>query len=93
MIDSKPTMSRGSLLQKLAVAPIAIGALAAIRSEADAKGSKAAFKYQDHPNGKKMCSVCSLFIPGKTPTAAGTCRAVAGAISPHGYCIAFSPKA
>jgi hypothetical protein len=32
------------------------------------------------------------FIPGATPKANGTCKVVEGVISPHGYCIAFTPK-
>jgi hypothetical protein len=57
-----------------------------------AKGSKAQFKYQDSPNGKKQCSNCTFFIAGKTSTANGTCKIVQGDISPNGYCIAYSAK-
>jgi hypothetical protein len=41
----------------------------------------------------KDCDDCSQFVPGATPDAPGTCRIVEGAISPHGHCIAFTPKA
>ena len=89
--------TRGAMLQKLAAAPIAIGALAALRAEAQAAATmdpKAA-GYVTHPNGNKECDGCALFIPAKTnPTKAnGTCQVVKGSISPKGYCNLFSPKA
>jgi hypothetical protein len=55
--------------------------------------SKSVVKYQDKPNGDKECSKCIQFIPGASVIANGTCGAVNGTISPHGYCLAFSPKA
>jgi hypothetical protein len=66
--------------------------MAATGTFAEAKGTQAQFKYQSKPNGTQMCSGCSLFIPGKTATAAGTCKIVAGNISPHGWCTAFAAK-
>jgi hypothetical protein len=31
-------------------------------------------------------------MPGKTAHALGTCKIVDGEISPHGHCIAFTPR-
>jgi hypothetical protein len=68
---------------------VAIGGTTAI---ADAKSSKAALKYQTHPNGGAKCATCKLFVPGKKSAAMGTCKVVAGAISPQGWCIAYTKK-
>ena len=54
--------------------------------------SKADVQYRDRPNEGKDCDDCIQFIPGPTAKAAGSCKVVAGAISPHGYCLAFTPK-
>jgi hypothetical protein len=86
-------LSRKSVLQGLVVLP-ALGALwAAGAAPAKAgKGSKAQFKYQTKPNDGHQCSKCTLFIPGSSATASGSCKVVDGSISPSGWCIAFSPK-
>lgn len=54
---------------------------------------KAAVHYQDHPQGGHHCSNCMHFIPGPSATAPGHCTVVAGSISPHGWCLAWAPKA
>jgi hypothetical protein len=38
------------------------------------------------------CAICTLFVPASDPTAPGTCQAVAGTISPNGYCNYYSAK-
>ena len=73
----------------LAAAATAGGTTAAL---AQGKASKASMQYRDSPNGKQECSDCAQFIPGKTPKAKGTCKVVAGDISPTGWCIAYTPK-
>jgi hypothetical protein len=94
MDSEKETLSRASLLRRLAAAPIAIGALAALQAEAGATASghtaPAAVKYQKTPKGGAQCSQCRFFINGKTKTANGACTIVSGAISPTGWCMAFS---
>lgn len=55
--------------------------------------AKAAMQYRDTPNGKQECSNCSLFVPGSSAKANGTCKVVDGSISPHGYCVAYAAKA
>ena len=49
-------------------------------------------QYQDHPKGNQQCSNCLQFIPGKSATAMGECKVVAGPISPKGWCIAYVKK-
>jgi hypothetical protein len=66
--------------------------LAATGAAWAAKLSKAEVQHRDRPNGGKDCDDCIQFVAGPTPKAAGSCKVVAGAISPHGYCIAFTPK-
>lgn len=72
---------------------IATGALFTTRQvQAATKGTKAEMMYMDKPHGKDQCDGCIHFIPGPTATANGTCRVVQGSISPHGWCVAFTPK-
>lgn len=90
-----PKCSRRALLKGSAALLGAIAATPLLRvptAEAAGKASKASLQYQDKPNGDKECSKCLNFIPGKSPTANGSCKVVAGVISPHGYCLAFAPK-
>lgn len=54
--------------------------------------SKAMAKYQDKPHGSQDCATCMQFNPGKTSSASGTCKIVAGSISPKGWCVNFTPK-
>lgn len=96
MNDDDKTISRAGMIGKLAAAPIAIGALAALRAEAEAAPTtdQAAAGYVTHPNGGHQCSGCSLYIPAKTNPmkANGTCKVVKGSISPNGWCKFFTPK-
>jgi hypothetical protein len=86
-------VSRSEFVRRgIVILPALAGLLVAGTAVAQAKGSQASFKYQTKPNGTKKCSGCSLFIPGKTATANGTCKVVDGDISPNGYCIAYAPK-
>ena len=89
-MEKDTTMTRGSLLAKLAMAPLAIGALAAIQAEADAKAPQNAVQYQNKPKDGKKCSQCRFYVNGKSKTANGACTQVAGSISPNGYCIVFA---
>ncbi len=49
-------------------------------------------KYQMTPNDGHQCGDCKLFIPGATADADGTCKSVAGDITPHGWCVLFAAK-
>ena len=73
----------------LAVAMIAGRALA----QPSAKLSKESVKYTDSGNAEgKDCDDCSQYLPGQSAVGPATCMIVEGPISPHGHCIAFSPK-
>ncbi len=97
MNDDDNTISRSGMIQRLAVAPIAIGAFAALQAEAQAAATtdQKTANYQTHPNGGKQCSGCSLFIPAKKNPmkSAGSCKLVKGSIQPNGWCKFYSPKA
>ena len=54
--------------------------------------AKSVAKYQDKPNGTQRCDGCIQFIPGKSPSANGTCTIVEGDISPKGWCMFFAAK-
>lgn len=88
----KPVTRKEALASLIILPALAAGLMVANTATADAKGTKAAFKYQDKPNDGKACATCSLFIPGKSKTANGQCKAVAGSISPHGWCVAYNKK-
>ena len=91
--------SRRSLIRK-GVAAVAVGTVAASGllklSPANAqagKATQAVAMYQTTPHGKDQCDNCIHYIPGKTPTANGTCKVVQGVISPHGWCVMYARKA
>jgi hypothetical protein len=85
-------LSRRAVLKRAAVLAAVAAASTTRATLAQTKASKAAMQYRDTPNGKQECSNCLQFIPGKTPQAQGSCKVVAGPISPHGWCIAYAPK-
>ena len=78
----------GKVALAAAVAPLVFVS----KVDAGTLASKASVHYQDHPSGSDMCSNCANFIPGASPTAMGTCKLVAGSISPHGYCFDYVPR-
>ena len=49
-------------------------------------------QYQTSPKDGRHCSLCKLFVPGATPDASGSCKSVAGAINPNGWCVLFVAK-
>lgn len=58
-----------------------------------AKLAKEAVKYTDVGTVPgKDCDDCSQFVAAASLGESPTCRIVDGPISPHGHCIAFSPK-
>jgi hypothetical protein len=62
----------------------------ATMARADDLQTKESVSYQTTPSDGMHCSQCKNFIPGAAG-ADGTCKVVAGDISPNGYCLAFSP--
>jgi len=56
-----------------------------------AKLAKADVQYQDRPRDGRDCDDCIHFVPGAKGTPS-SCKVVEGQVSPHGYCLAFTPK-
>ena len=92
MKDSKTGMTRRTFVANAIVLPALAGLILAETTSAQAKGSKAQFKYQSTPNNGKKCSQCTFYIPGSSASADGTCKIVDGSISPNGWCSAFAAK-
>jgi hypothetical protein len=96
MNDNDQNMTRGSLLQTLALAPMAVaGAFAAAGAEADATAMGSippkSVQYQSMPKNGQQCSTCKFYINNaKSKTANGGCTQVAGPISPKGWCVVYS---
>ena len=60
---------------------------------AQAKLAKDAVKYVDKGDVPgKDCDDCVQFIAPARPKDPASCRIVDGPISPHGHCIAFTPR-
>ncbi len=91
-----PTASRRDVVTRGAAVLVGVSIAGSVlrprRAEA-AKALQSVAMYQPEPHGQQECDRCVHFIPGKTPTAPGTCQVVAGSISPHGWCVLFGPKA
>jgi hypothetical protein len=84
-------LKRRALLRNGGLLLAVAGAAAVIPAQAeDDMLSKAAVHYQPMPHGGQHCSDCAYFIPGDDATAKGSCRLVAGAIDPNGWCERFS---
>lgn len=87
-MNHEKSLSRRSLIQKLTIAPFAIGAFAALQAEAEAKAPQITVFYRKKPHGNKACAGCEYFLVNKQhPAANGSCKRVAGSISPNGYCV------
>jgi hypothetical protein len=99
-------ISRRTWLKGMALFSAAAGVpLVLASTAAQAKASKSAVHYQDHPNGKmRMCQTCKFFISagggrsgmmgcpmGGGMMGAGACQLVEGRISPMGYCDLYAP--
>lgn len=95
MSENEKFDGRRALLKKAAgiSAALAVAGMATSHTAKAAGMAKSAVQYQDKPKGGHQCSGCALFIPGASATANGTCKAVAGPISPHGWCTLWTPKA
>lgn len=85
-------MKRRTFVSNAIVLPALAGLLLAQTTRAQAKGSKAQFKYQTTPMNGHKCSQCTFFIAGSSAKANGTCKIVDGSISPNGWCTAWSKK-
>jgi hypothetical protein len=89
--DFSKGVTRKEALTSLLVLP-ALASVLAIGTTTPARAdSRTQLKYQSTPKGDQKCSACTLFVPGKSATADGTCKVITGAISPSGWCTAFTP--
>ena len=92
MKDSSKGVTRKEALTDLLVLPALAVALAVGATTIAQADSRTQLQYQSTPKGNQKCSGCSLFVPGKTATADGTCKVITGPISPNGWCTAFSQR-
>jgi len=87
-MSNSQSPSRRAVLSAAAAATTFLFAPCAIAGSIPQKS----VKYQTEPNNGHQCSGCKLFIPGATADANGTCKSVAGDITPNGWCVLFSAK-
>ena len=85
-----PSTRRAILLSAAALTGLPL--LAGPKQAKAAGMPQANVKYQNHPNGANSCAICTYFVPGASPTAAGSCKVVAGSIAPAAWCMLFAPK-
>lgn len=89
--ESAQSPTRKTFLGLAVLLPAAAAMCSAARAD-NGKVSPQSMQYQTTPNGDKQCSGCKFFVPGQDASANGSCQIVDGAISPHGYCKAYSAK-
>ena len=92
---STPGLSRRQALRRTAA--LGLGAtvvwLAATPAAAQAKLAKDAVKYVDKGDVPgKDCDDCMHYIAPAKAGGPASCRLVEGSISPHGHCVAFTPR-
>lgn len=92
--DITPSRRRFVKIGSASIAAIPLLALTGRSFAATNAAMRTALKYQDQPSGDKDCAGCMQFVPGKTPTDKGGCKAMPGdtEISPKGYCTAWAAK-
>ena len=94
--DRTARLSRRGALRRTAA--LGLGAtvvwLAAPTAFAQAKLAKDAVKYVDKGDAPgRDCDDCMHYVAPASAKDPATCRIVEGPISPHGHCLAFTPKA
>jgi hypothetical protein len=85
-------MTRKGALRNLVVLPALAAAFATAATAIARADNRTDLKYQSTPKGGQKCVGCTLFVPGESATANGTCKVITGPISPNGWCTAFAPK-
>jgi len=85
---------RRRLLGQAAALPVLLALPLLVKPPSAQAGnaSKDDFHYQDHPTEGKRCADCVQFVAPGDGQQLGTCKIVAGTISPNGWCMAFTPK-
>lgn len=78
-MKDKSELSRRTLLGGCLSGAAIMGTMT-VPAQALNRMSKAASKYQNHPNGDQRCAGCRHFQPP------GSCEVVPGRISPRGWC-------
>ena len=89
MSDSRRAWLKGLALFSVAVTPIMLPS-----TPAEAKVTKVAVHYRDHPNAMQMCHMCKYYIASGGRSAgmcigmmgSGACQLVQGKIIPMGWC-------
>lgn len=92
LICRRQALKQGALaLLSLAAVPIVF----LPRTARAGSAAKSDFHYQDKPHDGHHCSECRAFLPPppQARSADGSCKIVAGPVSPQGWCMAFSSKA
>jgi hypothetical protein len=96
-MDSQAKHSRRKVI-KVGMTALAAAPLAGLSTQAFATQNAAvrkALKFQDHPEGPKLCKVCVNFIPNKdkpnNDDAVNGCKLYPGdtEICTHCYCVGF----
>jgi hypothetical protein len=85
-------VTRKDVITKLLVLPALASALLTSETTIARADSRDTLKYQSTPKDGLKCLACTLFVPGKSTTADGSCKVITGAISPNGWCTAFSKR-
>jgi hypothetical protein len=87
---------RRQVLKRSAIALLSLASIPIVVLPQNAHAGSAAksdFHYQNSPHDGKHCSECTAFLPSpQNQNSEGTCRIIAGPVSPLGWCMAFSPK-
>ncbi len=92
---SEHGLTRRCALRRAAVLGVGATLVWATGAPARAQGrlAKEAVKYVDRGDVPgKDCDDCLQYIAPARAQDPASCRIVEGAISPHGHCIAFTPK-
>ena len=89
-------MSRRGALRRTAALGMGAAIAWAVESPARAQATKLAkdaVKYVDKSDAPgRDCDDCMHYIAPASAREPATCRLVDGTISPHGHCIAFTPR-
>ena len=85
-------LTRKEALVELVILPALAAGLVVGATTVAKADSRDTLKYQSTPKDGHKCSACTLFVPGESATANGTCRVITGPISPDGWCTAFSQR-